>query len=385
VDDDDVRFAAGMTRLIAYAPGSGKARRWNLLTGKLEKEGPLAPHGQVRSFCMGSASDGPLLVSGDQATTLVDVETFEPLEMPTLDRDPNRRASLQEGIYWASADGRTFGKTGFNGMPNGVVSVLLEGGKIRGYSQHIGTSYVVPGPDGGLIYTGGHGVVSRQIKETKDAVPSSAQGSGTCDGYCLPAHSGPYYLHLHLKLRLGPPLNADDPEQGATVYLPGMRTPLAQLKLPEMPTWGDLGALGEIGFERSVHLIPEAHLLVVLPTARDKLLLVPFDPEAALEKTGAKYLLVTSHPPGEARRGQAFEYAIKAKAKAGPATFKLESGPPGMTATARGLLRWDVPADFADKEAAVIVSVRDADGQQVFHSFTLAVRAKPADEAEGRR
>ncbi len=54
-------------------------------------------------------------------------------------------------------------------------------------------------------------------------------------------------------------------------------------------------------------------------------------------------------------------------------TYKLESGPPGMTVTPQGMLRWPVPATFADKTADVIVSVKDGSGQEIFHTFALSV------------
>ena len=140
-----------------------------------------------------------------------------------------------------------------------------------------------------------------------------------------------------------------------------------------VPTYGEWGALQGLGIVNCVHLIPRAHLIAVVPASRDKLLLYPFDVEEALEKSGIKYLLITSQPPASARRGQELTYQIAGKAKAGGLTFQLASGPKGMAVTPQGRLTWSVPPDFADKEADVIVTARDADGQEVFHTFTLAV------------
>ena len=50
------------------------------------------------------------------------------------------------------------------------------------------------------------------------------------------------------------------------------------------------------------------------------------------------------------------------------------SGPEGMRLSPSGRLTWDVPAELAEAEEAVILSIRDASGQQVFHSFTIRCR-----------
>ena len=54
--------------------------------------------------------------------------------------------------------------------------------------------------------------------------------------------------------------------------------------------------------------------------------------------------------------------------------FRVESGPKGMAVNAAGKVKWDVPADFGEKELAVIITVTDSAGQETFHSFRLTVR-----------
>lgn len=44
-----------------------------------------------------------------------------------------------------------------------------------------------------------------------------------------------------------------------------------------------------------------------------------------------------------------------------------------MQLTPGGKLTWNVPKDCADKEFDVIVSVSDASGQEVFHSFKIGI------------
>lgn len=380
--EEGVLFAAGMTKLMVYAPAANILQRWDLLTHEREKVGKLSfPAGRISAFCMGSASAGPLLACavgdfGRGGTQLFDINSFEAL--PIGEEGTHPGGTLSGGPYWASADGRTLGHSGSLGMPNGVAAVSIQSGRAKGFYEHWGSWFVQPGPDGKYIYAGGCGVFTDRVKPTTDAVFSPAHGQGNCEHMYLPAHHGPYYVHLHLKTGLlgphGLPHNKEDPNHGLTVYMLGLRQPLAQLRDGGLVTYDTMNALQGIGIERSVHLIPRAKLLVILPGSRDKLLLHPMDLEKALEDSGAHYLLVTSQPPAEATAGERLTYEMAAKSKAGGVTFKLESGPPGMTVTPDGKLTWTVPADLKEKQVDVIVSLRDKDGQERFHTFTLTIR-----------
>ena len=104
-------------------------------------------------------------------------------------------------------------------------------------------------------------------------------------------------------------------------------------------------------------------------SANDRLVLYRFDPEAALEKSGINYFLVTSRPPAHAARGAEFRYQVTVLSKKGGVKYKLESAPKGMTVSEGGLVRWAVPADADD--ADVILSATDDSGQEVFHTFKL--------------
>ena len=44
-----------------------------------------------------------------------------------------------------------------------------------------------------------------------------------------------------------------------------------------------------------------------------------------------------------------------------------------MMVSREGEIRWKVPDDFAEDKAQVILVVRNAGGEEIFHSFDLAV------------
>src|SRR5262249_10300016 len=126
--------------------------------------------------------------------------------------------------------------------------------------------------------------------------------------------------------------------------------------------------------DRHVFLIPDAQLLVVIPPAKDRLVLYRFHLEQELDKAGVDYLYVQSRPATTAVKGQTYACQVSVKSKKGGVKFKLDSGPEGMKVSPEGKLTWDVPRNFSATEADVILTVSDASGQEVFHTFKLAVR-----------
>ena len=61
------------------------------------------------------------------------------------------------------------------------------------------------------------------------------------------------------------------------------------------------------------------------------------------------------------------------KAKRPKVEFKLEDGPKGMSLSSDGKLTWDIPADAKLGDHEVIVTIKDAAGQEIFHTFAIKV------------
>jgi hypothetical protein len=372
LSEDDVHFAAGMTKLMVYLAGSKVLQRYSLLTGQRERVGRLEqPDGKIEAFCMGHASAGPLLVGvAGAGAQLFDPETFQPIALPPDERGgaaiaPGR---LEGGNYWAGATGRVFGHTGNYGMPNGVKTVVLESTGVRNYGVHQGTWFVMPGPDGHHVYAAGHGIVTEQVTPVANVPFSMGPGSGQASHLYLPAHHGPYYLHAQTMEDFA----ARDKTTVGTVrvYMLGDSEPIATFGKTAVCKYGWDGLRG-LGIEYSIHLIPKAKLLVIVPGSRDELRLYPADLDAALDKLGRDYLLFTSSPPHRFQKGKAFAYRPEVKARKGPVKLTVESGPAGMTVDGTGSVCWAVPADFAERRVDVILAARDANGQEAFQTLTL--------------
>ena len=128
-----------------------------------------------------------------------------------------------------------------------------------------------------------------------------------------------------------------------------------------------------MGAWRRMFFIPQANLFVTLPASNDRLILRRFDVEAALEKSGIEYLVVSSQAPSSAKIGATYTYPVVVKAKNGPATVKLETGPTGMAVSSAGVMTWAVPADASVGDQEAILSIRDARGQEIFHTVPIRV------------
>jgi hypothetical protein len=231
--------------------------------------------------------------------------------------------------------------------------MLVSGRRVKTNYAHDTAGHVIPGPDGKTLFT--------------------ARGLWTTDCKPVNPRDQTYYLPttdpgLHLGVRPGNPADPGGPRPVLSLYAGGTDAPLVTLPQVELPPGFNPWDREPLGFDQRVHLVVGAGVFVILPATNDRLVLYRFDLVAALDRSGIDYLLVTSQPPA-VRPGDKLEYRIVTLSKKGGVKYRLESGPPGLTVSAAGVVRWDMPADF--KEEEVIVHVSDASGQERFHTFKL--------------
>ncbi len=365
VPDDNVKLAAGMDVLIVALPSSNVLQRWSLTTFEREATVPCPVNGVVHGVAMGSASRGPLVVcsgAGDRfgrnEITLLDPQNFKESDAVPRDRGgPNAGFDPRVVPVRVSADGRVVVGVGGGGW-------VLEGKTYKSYPLPAAT---IPGPDGRTLYSPGQ-LFSSEGKPLGQPIG----GHGRMVWY-LPALHGPLYFSLNETAKEGRP---DRATLRFSVHLPGDTRPLVSLPfLESLDTLTDWRG-GVPPFVRHVYLIPDAKLLVILPDGNDRLVLHRFDLDELLAKANVDYLFVQSRPPTVGVRGQPFDYLLAVRSKRGGVKVKLDDGPRGMNLTPEGRLSWAVPKDFADTEVNVILTVSDASGQEVLHTFRLAVKDK---------
>jgi hypothetical protein len=134
----------------------------------------------------------------------------------------------------------------------------------------------------------------------------------------------------------------------------------------------ELKAAADLPLDKRVYYYPRGGLLVTLGAEKDRLLLRRVNLADQLEKSGADYLVVLSRPP-LAKAGRTFDYRLDIRSRKGGVSVKLESGPPGLKVTPEGQVTWVIPANLSEREAEVLVSVRDRSGQQTLHQFTIEI------------
>jgi hypothetical protein len=362
VPAEDVKFAADADKLIVVLNDQSIMQRWNLQSGERELTVPAPEGGPVHSMVMGYASRGPLMIVNG-AITLLDPATFKKI-------DANMQFAVS--FHWnsdlhnplllrASGDGTTFGAWHGSGSPNVIEALRVDGQATSYQAATSDLGYFTPNFDGSLFF----GPQVFAASGLRVIAPDRFKGSFT-----VPVYGGHYFVALrgtdNFRFSQGGKLTA------ALYQEDGLRLILTLTDLDEMTF--DRGQRSGLTFDKRLHIFPDAQLMVTIPDSKDKLILRRFNLIDELDKVGIDYLFVTSRPTPSARRGQVYTYQITAEAKRGMAQYVLDSGPPGMTLSKTGKLEWPVPADYNGKEENIIITLRDAAGQEIFHTFKIAVQ-----------
>jgi hypothetical protein len=268
IPEEGARFAAGLEDVVVVLPRAGTIERWNLKTLERDVTATLPVKGVIKAVAMGSASKGPLLVysaAGTQpldrtAFALINTETMKPI-VPDL----NVQAMTIMVMHYrncvhirASADGRIFGLRGTVFSPSGLGLIVYTEAVTRVFYVHNSFGHVVPGPDGKTLYTRVGKYALRGQGE-----PPNMPGRGNP---MLPACMGDQYLSLPGPGRAGE----------TTIERPGKEKPLATLPDLELPTSAEDNITHDLTFDKRVHLVPEARLVITVPASNDRLVLHRF-------------------------------------------------------------------------------------------------------------
>jgi hypothetical protein len=374
VAEDRVLIAAGMDKLLVVLPDRRLVQRWSLVTFEKELTTSLPPMGEITLAVMGSATNGPLVLAGaddfgrNQAPfTFIDVPSMKEVWVERVTGDfhglnvggPNLRIS---------ANGRVMGSWRSGVSPSGLQSLTLSGNTIRAAYEHNSVGSVLPSPDGRILYTY-DGRYTSELKRIGDRANAF---------FALPSVQGSYCVAPALP---DDGIGDQRRKKETTIHIAGDARPIATLGGLDLFRQGDRPwerdpNSSPLPVDQRVFLIPAAKMLAVIPWSGDKLVLYRFDLDEALEKSGVDFLVAASEPVISAVKGREYVYPIVVKSKQGKVKFKLESGPRGMSVSGDGKLTWNVPADFAEAKVDVLLTIGDASGQEIFHSFEIHVKEK---------
>jgi S1-C subfamily serine protease len=362
-------LAADRNHLIVYLPTTQIFQRWSLSNFQKEAEVPNPLGTEVKALAMGSTSSGPLVAYAPTSdalshdikfldpTTLAPVKSkFGPFPAQTKVGDPSKTSLI------CSADGEMIvvrSKSDFL-IPRwravGIQWIPITGAKAP-----------MPSADGQFIID--HGQV---FNDKGQALGPNRSRKGAAV-WCVPALQGNLSLSLNE--------THDESNQvflKPMLHIGGEAETLAVLpqridSLSGLVNW----FTGQTDpFERHVFLAPEYGVLAVIPWENNRIEVYRVGLDQVLKESKRDYLFVLGQPPAEAKKGAAYRYAINVKSKKGDVKIKLESSPAGMQMEGDHTLVWDVPRDFSDKEVNVVVSIVDASGQAIRHSFWIHLDEK---------
>ncbi len=378
VDDGRVLIAAGLEKLFVGLNGKRTLSRYDLKTGERELTTPLGRE-PLQDLAIGSAALGPLyLLEGERDGAFLMLEAVDVRQL--------KKTGVAEQVDTFNNREATISIAPNNSLilTRGVAYIPVGNKLVR--HHHQGERELSPttiSADGKVLY----GRIDTYTAEMK------SRNTEQIDRYTakLPALDGPFYLCLEFEDLM----NRNMEKFGLYLHLQGETKPLVKLTDKLL----GLAALGEDRPSPLNHralLFTASKRLVYL--GAESLVIVPFDTVKLLASSNLDYLFVDSQPPSSAKVGEKFEYQIAVKSSKGGLQFKLDNGPPGMVIDALGKLTWNIPANHSAANNAVIVTIKDAAGQEFFYTFTIALaelqpkpepsvaennaKAEPVDDSE---
>jgi len=125
-----------------------------------------------------------------------------------------------------------------------------------------------------------------------------------------------------------------------------------------------------ITLDKRYHFFPHLNLLLTIPATNDKIVARSVNVRQLLDEKGIDYLYVTSIAP-QGKVSAHYEFKLEAVSKAGGVKFALQTGPAGLTVSSDGKVAWEAPAKPVEEN--VIVSLKDASGQEAFHTCRIVI------------
>jgi len=364
----DTLVAGGADKLVLVARDKNVLQRWKIDPPEKELTVALVV-AQVDAAVMGHASQGPLLLTTRTGPQFFSLQTLKPAEVAF--NGPNGmnewRSFGESGMLVnASADGQTFAGWFRNSSPSGLRVMRVQGGSATVRYEHDSAGALMPSWDGSLLLTA-NGVYSADLKAINPDVFRQR--------LCIPAYRPGYFLTVaYNDPNRGNANNGTKPATKLSLYTTADRSLLVTLPpLPEVTPPQNAFTPAPLDWQQRVFLVPQCQRLVTVADTRDQLVVRPFDLMEALDRAGIDFLFVDSLPVTVADPGKPYRYPITVQSKKGGIKFSLDSGPAGMTLSKDGVLSWQVPGNAEPGPTGVIVTIEDASGQNVFHTFNVQV------------
>lgn len=359
---DDLRIAGGMDCVLVVSNEPRLIQRWDLKTFEKTLTLALDETAPLDAFIMGGAGAGPAMLLTRRGIRFYDPKTLKKISYKQPDNFWMPHPSHPLRAY-ASLDGLSFAAWAPGISPNGIRLMTLHGNSHTLIGKHTSAGYTIPSPDGTLMLTS-KGVFSQELTELN--------AERFKDLRCLPSLHPAYFIAVK---GTGPYYGRKPKEKPVlSVYTTTDRQLLASV-----PNLGELfGAFSaKLPIDQRIHYSPAQNLLVTLEPTNEEIILRRLSVVDVLKKSGVDYLFAESVPPKRAKAGDTYTYEVAVQSARGKVKVALNTGPEGMKLKRRKLT-WKVPVTQKPGPASVIMTLSDASGQEVFHSFNILVENEGA-------
>jgi hypothetical protein len=374
VAGDDALFTCGRDAIIVALPAQKILQRYDLKTLQRTKSAPIPDTRPLHTIKMGNDSAGPVLLHFGGELVPIDSTTLAKLSI---------RGGLPAGEanrwfeYRISSNGSTVVSCDTSGSP-GIFSVTKIQNRVAttvGSEEWLGMAnrQFTPSADGALI-----------MYEMNFFNAKAKRVASGIEGYsnAIPTSDPRFFIAV----RGG--------DKGNAIAL---CTTNDRHIVAEMEGLSDIGN-GDPGEPRVVFL-SDSKTIALVPVTNDhfqiRKMSLPGDAVAGAGGGGGKTapaaaatgpLSVISNPPTEAAINATFSYQIQVLPEKASVKYKVEAGPPGLTVSPTGLVTWKPTERPIGGTVNVILSITDASGQDVPHSFDIAVtRASSANAASSAK
>lgn len=202
------------------------------------------------------------------------VQFFDAVSLKKLPSNWRRDRALGTGFYVrASADGRSFAmRDGVGGEPHSMLRLALAEDESKIVETGgAGTSVLIPGPDGKVLY-GGDALYNDRLEPT---FPNPRPQS-FAKPFVPAADGSPYFLRLDYT-------EGDQVGGKVAVFRAGANTPLGDAGpfagvTNEQISFGD--NRDTLTHDRRIIFLPKAKVIISIAKGNDRLVLHRFDPEA---------------------------------------------------------------------------------------------------------
>jgi hypothetical protein len=281
--DANVKFTAGLDKLLIALPGSGTLERWSLKTFERELAVPYPIKGEILALSMGAASQGPAVVYAKEGTSvwtvnfLLDLRKLARREIGWSQTGNRQVITTQAALHVRSSpDGKSTGVWCTAQSPTGVTWIRWQNQVGQSTYSHSSNGHVIPGPRANVLFTGmGMFTALGQIPNQSKTYPGTSP-----TGRYLPAYDPDYYLYLGV----APTFQNRNPPRVFEIHKFGVDGPVLRLSNIEMPATNDMASRDDFTLDKRFHFLPQAKVLIVIPSSNDRLVLHRVDVEEALKK-----------------------------------------------------------------------------------------------------